>query len=440
MTRTGPPAMTSPRTAADLATAISKVKWRVLPLFVAMFVVNYIDRVNVSFIKKQLDADLGLDSAAYGFGAGLFFIGYAVFEVPANLALERLGARRWLPLIAVGWGVMAAATALVQTRLGFFAMRFLLGAAEAGFFPGVVWYLTRWLPAAHRGRAMAVFLSGSSIGAVVSGPLTGWLLSLGTEALPGWRLMLLLEGAFSLVAAAFAWWWLDSLPADAAWLTPGERESLQAAVAADEAAAAGRATSGRPGIRQLIADPQILLFCGIYFAVQLTIYAATFWLPEIIRGMGDLTDVQVGLLNSLPWLLSIVGVYAAAAGAARFRNQQAWLAGALVVAGTGMFLATRGGPIVAYLAICFAALGFKSAAALFWPIPQGYLDPRIAAAAIALVNSIGNLGGFVAPATFGWLEKHAGSIEGGLHGLALASLVAAGLAFLTVPGPRSAAA
>jgi sugar phosphate permease len=431
--------MTSVAASPLLATAISKVKWRVLPLFVLMFVVNYLDRVNVSFIKKQLDADLGLDSAAYGFGAGLFFIGYAVFEVPANLALERLGARLWLPVIAVAWGLTAAAAAFVRDASQFFLMRFLLGAAEAGFFPGVVWYLTRWLPAAHRGRAMAVFLSGSAIGAIVSGPLTGWLLSFGSERLAGWRLMLLLEGAFSVVIAAFAWWWLDSLPADARWLSAEEKESLRAAVAADEAAATGRAGGGRPGVARLLADPQIPLFCAIYFAVQLTIYAVTFWLPEIIRGMGRLTDVQVGLLNSLPWLLSIVGVYAAAAGAARFRNQQAWLAGALVVAGTGMFLATRGGPAVSYLAICFAALGFKSAAALFWPIPQGHLDPRIAAAAIALVNSIGNLGGFVAPAAFGWLEKNTGSIEGGLYGLAVTSLLAAGLVFLTIPRGRPTA-
>lgn len=432
--------MTSATASPDLATAISKVKWRVLPLFVVMFVVNYVDRVNVSFIKEHLHTDLGLDSAAFGLGAGLFFIGYAVFEVPANLALERLGARLWLPLIAVAWGVMAAATALVQDSRQFFAMRFLLGAAEAGFFPGVVWYLTRWLPAAHRGRAMAVFLSGSAIGAIVSGPLTGWLLSLGGEWLAGWRLMLLLEGAFSVVAAAFAWWWLDSLPADAAWLTPGQRDALHAAVAADEAAAVGRSGAERTGILRLLADPQIPLFCAIYFAVQLTIYAVTFWLPQIIRGMGNLTDVQVGLLNSVPWIVSIVGVYLAAAGAARFRNQQAWVAGALVVAGTGMFLATRGGPAVSYLAICFAALGFKSAAALFWPIPQGYLDPRIAAAAIALVNSIGNLGGFVAPAAFGWLQKNTGSIEGGLHGLAVTSLLASGLVFLTSPRRRPVAA
>jgi MFS family permease len=169
----------SPSPSSVLETVVSKVKWRVLPLFIVMFVVNYIDRVNISFIQQHLRTDLGLDSQAYGFGAGLFFIGYAFFEVPANLALERFGARSWLALIALVWGVMAAATALVQTPAQFFVMRFLLGAAEAGFFPGVVYYFTRWLPAAHRGRAMALFLSGSAIGAIISGPLSGWLLTFG---------------------------------------------------------------------------------------------------------------------------------------------------------------------------------------------------------------------------------------------------------------------
>jgi len=421
-----------------LDAAVSKVKWRVLPLFIVMFVVNYVDRVNVSFIQQHLRTDLGLDSEAYGFGAGLFFIGYAFFEVPANLALERLGARSWLAAIALAWGLMAALMAFVQTPQQFYVMRFLLGAAEAGFFPGVVYYFTRWLPASQRGRAMAIFLSGSSIGAIVSGPLSGWLLTFGGDRLKGWQVMLLLEGAFAVVIAGVARWWLDSLPADAAWLSGEEKEALEAAVAADGGAATRSPGGRRTPAWRLLADPQIVLFCAIYFAVQLTIYAATFWLPKIIRSMGDLTDFQVGLLNSIPWLVSIVGVYLAAAGAARFRHQQAWVAGALVVAGLGMFLATTGGPVGSFLAICVAALGFKSAAALFWPIPQGYLDPRIAAAAIALVNSVGNLGGFVAPATFGWLEKHTGSIEKGLHGLAITSLAAAGLVFLARTRPRSA--
>ena len=397
-----------------------------LPLFVVMFIVNYIDRVNISFIKEHLHTDLGLNDEAFGFGAGLFFIGYAVFEIPSNLILQRIGARRWLAIIALLWGAVAACMAFVTTAHEFYGLRFLLGAAEAGFFPGVIYYLTRWLPSADRGKAIAIFLSGSAIASVISGPLSGYLLQFQPYGLKGWQFMIIAEGAFSVVLAVFTWRWLDSLPAEARWLQDGERQALTSTLEA-EAEAANR--TYRPSVWQLLCDLQIILFCVVYFAIQLTIYAATFWLPTIIRSMGKMTDMQVGCLNSLPWLISIAGMYFAAAGAARYKNQQAWVAVALLIAGLGMFLATTGGPIIAFVAICFAALGFKSASSLFWPIPQGYLDPRIAAAVIALINSIGNLGGFVAPYAFGWLTVHTGSIQGGLYGLALSSLVAAALVF-----------
>ena len=420
--------------ANELQSAVSKVKWRVLPLFVVMFIVNYIDRVNISFIKEHLHTDLGLNDEAFGFGAGLFFIGYAVFEVPSNLILQRIGARRWLAIIALLWGAVAACMAFVTTAHEFYWLRFLLGAAEAGFFPGVIYYLTRWLPSADRGKAIAIFLSGSAIASVISGPLSGALLQFQPYGLKGWQFMIFAEGAFSVVLAIFTWRWLDSLPQEARWLQEGERQALTSTLEA-EAEAANR--SDRPSVWRLLGDPQIILFCVVYFAIQLTIYAATFWLPTIIRSMGKLSDMQVGCLNSLPWLISIAGMYLAAAGAARVKNQQAWVSGALLIAGLGMFLATTGGPIFAFVAICFAALGFKSASSLFWPIPQGYLDARIAAAVIALINSLGNLGGFVAPYTFGWLKEHTGSIQGGLYGLAVSSILAAGLVFLIRTKPKA---
>lgn len=422
--------------AAPLATAVAKVRRRVLPLLVVMFVVNYLDRVNVGFIKAPLATALGIDAAAFGFGAGLFFIGYLLFEVPSNLALERFGGRVWLARIAISWGLVAAAMALVQTEWQFHAGRFVLGAAEAGFFPGVVYYLTRWLPQRERGRAMAVFLSGSAIASILSGPLAGLLMRIEGLGLAGWQWMLVIEGLASVVVGVAAGWWLDAHPGDARWLTAAEREALDDAIARD----AATARRDRPRLVDLLRDPQVPLFCGVYFAIQLTIYAVTFWLPSIIREQGGLSDLEVGLLNSVPWLVSIVGMVAAARAAERWPHQQAWVAVALVVAATGMAVATTGGPVVAYAAICFAALGFKAAAALFWPIPQGYLDPRVAAAGIALVNSVGNLGGFVAPTVFGLLERHTGSIRGGLLGLAAASAITAGLVFLTRGRPLSPAA
>lgn len=412
--------------ASPLATAAAKVRRRVLPLLVVMFVVNYLDRVNVGFIKAPLAAALGIDAAAFGFGAGLFFIGYLIFEVPSNLALERFGGRVWLARIAISWGLVAAAMAFVQTAWQFHAGRFILGAAEAGFFPGVVFYLTRWLPQRERGRAMAVFLSGSAIASILSGPLAGLLMRIEGLGLAGWQWMLVIEGLASVAVGLAAGWWLDAQPRDARWLTAAEREALDAAIAGDAPGAHG----GRPGFVDLLRDPQVALFCGVYFAIQLTIYAVTFWLPSIIREQGGLSDLDVGLLNSVPWLVSIVGMVVAARAAERWPYQQAWVAVALGVAASGMVVATTGGPLLAYAAICFAALGFKSAASLFWPLPQGYLDPRVAAAGIALINSVGNLGGFVAPTVFGLLERHTGSIHGGLLGLAAASAATACLVFL----------
>lgn len=410
-----------------LASAVSKAKWRLLPLFVVMFIVNYVDRVNVSFIKPQLEASLGIGATAYGIGAGLFFWGYALFEVPANVALERLGARRWLTLIAAAWGALAALLAFVRDANEFYALRFLLGAAEAGFFPGVVYYFTRWFPAAERGRAMAIFLSGSAIASVISGPLSAGLLSIEGLGLHGWQWMVLIEGVFSVAMAGVLWIWLDSLPAEARWLSEAERTALSEAVESERKAAI---TRPKAGLGELLVDPRLLFFCWVYFAIQLTIYAVTFWLPEIIRGMGDLTNMQVGLLNSVPWLISIVGMYLFAVAAARRPGQQGWVAVALTLAGLGMFAATLGGPVAGFVCICVSALGFKSAASLFWPIPQKELDPRIAAAGIALINSLGNLGGFVAPTAFGLIKETTGSVTWGLHGLAASSLLTAALVLL----------
>jgi nitrate/nitrite transporter NarK len=240
-----------------------------------------------------------------------------------------------------------------------------------------------------------------------------------------------------VVLCAFVWFWLQSHPRQAKWLSEEEREALVAAIA-EEQRAREAVQVAKPSMFKLLADRQIALFCFIYFSIALTIYGATFWLPSMIKKMGNLGDFQVGLLNSIPWIISIVAMYGFAAMAGKWKFQQAWVALTLVIAAIGMFMSTTGGPIFAFVAICFAAIGFKAASALFWPIPQSYLDARIAAAVIALINSIGNLGGFVAPTAFGILEETTGSIEGGLYGLAATSLVAAVVIFFarTTPGAK----
>jgi MFS family permease len=413
-----------------LDTAVSKVKWRILPLFVVMFIANYIDRVNIGFVRSHLEKDLGIGAAAFGFGAGIFFLAYALFEVPSNILQQRFGAKAWLTRIMATWGVVATGMAFVQGETSFYVMRFLLGVAEAGFFPGVVYYFTQWLPNRERGKAMAIFLSGSALASVLSGPLSGALLQIEGGGFHGWQWMFMIEGVASIALCFVVWFCLDSHPKDARWLTEAERTELAAVIAAEQK----ERDANKPGhvsSLSLLKDSRIALFCFIYFAIQLTIYGATFWLPSIIKRMGHFSDFQVGMFNSIPWIISIAAMYMFATLAQRYRRQQMWVAIALLIAACGMFASTVAGPVFAFVAICFAGIGFKAASSLFWPIPQGYLDSSIAAGVIALINSLGTLGGFVAPATFGYLEQKTGSIQGGLYALAITSVIAAGLVFLT---------
>jgi len=265
------------------------------------------------------------------------------------------------------------------------------------------------------------------------------LLQITGLGLHGWQWMYIIEGMASVLLCFFVWFWLDSKPHDAKWLSRAEQDALVNEIDREQRERDALHTV-KPSLGSLLKDRQIMLFCAIYFCIQLTIYAATFWLPSIIKKMGDLSDIQVGFFNSIPWLISIVAMYVFASLASKFKFQQAWIASALLIAALGMFLSTTGGPIFAFIAICFAAIGFKSASALFWPIPQAYLDARIAAAVIALINSVGNLGGFVAPTTFGFLEQTTGSIQGGLYGLAGTSIIAAIIVCFAKTRPKPSAA
>ncbi|OWY34441.1 MFS transporter [Herbaspirillum aquaticum] len=428
------PSQSSPAANQVLTSAVSKIKWRILPLFVAMFIINYIDRVNIGFVRSHLSTDLGIGAAAFGLGAGLFFVGYAIFEVPSNMLLQRYGARAWLTRIMFTWGLVAACMAFVHSETSFYFMRFLLGVTEAGFFPGVVYYFTQWLPNHERGRAMAVFLSGSAIASILSGPITGALLLIEGGGLHGWQWMFIIEGGASMLFCVVVWMVLDSTPRDAKWLSPEQREALVTVIAAEQEQ---RAANRPPHVSALtlLRDPQIVLFCLIYFAIQLTIYGATFWLPTIIKKMGHFNDFQVGLFNSIPWIVAIAAMYVFAVLAARYKKPQFWVATTLVISAAGMAISASAGPVIGFVAVCFAGIGFKAASSLFWPIPQAYLDARIAAAVLALINSLGNLGGFFAPATFGYLEQKTGSIQGGLYALSAASLVAAVLVFLARTRP-----
>lgn len=421
---------------AHLTSAVSKINRHILPLFVVMFIVNYIDRVNVGFVQTHLERDIGIGPAAYGLGAGLFFIGYALLEVPSNIMMQRYGARIWLTRIMLTWGVVASCSAFIRGETSFYIMRFLLGAAEAGFFPGVIFYFTCWLPASERGRAMAVFLSGSAIASIISGPLAGALLTLDGFGLVGWQWMFLIEGSFSLVLAAATWFWLDSHPEDAKWLSDDEREAVIATLDKEQDQRSRSQNHHGASKLAMLRDPQILLFCFLYFVISVTVYGVTFWLPIIIASMGGLSEMQIGFLNSIPWVIAVAAMYGFAMLARRFPAQRKWAALTFFIAAAGLAFSGQGSALTCFVAICFASIGFKAASSLFWPIPQGYLDKRIAAGVIALINSVGGLGGFVAPSVFGILQERTHSVQGGLIALAVLSGIA-GVLVLFAHKPES---
>ncbi|WP_145872116.1 MFS transporter [Streptomyces capillispiralis] len=415
--------------------AIRKIFRRVVPLFFVMFVANYMDRVNLGFAQDELRADVGLSAAAFGLGAGIFFIAYALFEVPSNILMERYGPKVWLTRIMISWGVVATAMAFVNSVEMFYALRFLLGVAEAGFFPAVIYYFSRWLPDSHRGRATSMFLMGSGTATVIVGPVSGALMEMhGIWGHAGWQWMFFIEGVFSVVLGFVVYRFLDSGIDKADWLTDEEKTGLVAVIDAEQDARdAQRGTRGRASRWKLLADPQMLLFLWIYFAINVALYAVTFWLPSIVADIGGLSSFQVGLLTSVPWLCAIAAVYLSGRVSDRIGKRRPVLMTLLVLGGCGTLLAVFVSPWAGLGALCLAAMGFKPASPIFWTIPQSYLDARAAAPGIALINSIGNLGGFVAPTAFGIIEDSTGSTKGGLVGLTVVGFLAA-LSVLLVRG------
>ena len=432
---------------ATLDEAVAKTSRRIVPLFIVMLICNQLNRSNIGYAQVHLAADVGIGAAAYGFGAGLFFIAYALFELPSNIMMERFGAKIWLTRIMVTWGIVSAAMVFVRGPILFYVLRFLLGAAEAGFFPAIIFYFSRWLPSSHRSRATAMFVAGSSLAAAISGPLSGPLLSLhGTSGLAGWQWLFGIEGTLSVVVGLIAYRLLDSKIADAQWLLESEKAALierieledraRVLAAKSEEAAGATASDSHSDSHshshsrwKRLLSPQVLLFCAIYFVIQLSIYANTFWLPTIVRRIHGTTDITVGLLSSLPWICAVVAMYFAGWASDRSGKSKPLLAISLVVACIGTFLAAAATPALALVMLCIAAMGFKSASPLFWTIPQSTLHPAVLAPAVAVINSLGNLGGFVAPFGFGLVKERTGDVTYGLYALAFTTLVGALLVF-----------
>lgn len=416
----------------DLASATRKFFRRVLPIMLVMLVCNQLNRSNIGYAQDHLQADVGIGAAAYGFGAGLFFIAYAIFELPSNVMMEKFGAKVWLTRIMISWGTVSFLMALVQNETMFYVLRFLLGAAEAGFFPAVIFYFARWVPARQRGKATAIFIAGSSVAAALSGPIAGMLLSLhDVLGLRGWQWLFGLEGLLSVAVGIVVFFLLDARIHDAKWLTANEKFALSRAIEEEDAQHSAGSGAGRAKINRwkMLLNPQILLLCGIYFSVQLSIYANTFWLPSIVRQIPGTTDLSVGFLSAIPWVCAIFAMYLAAKWQDKAKSKRPLLVVALLMAAVGTFAAAVATPVLALVFLAVAAMGFKSASPLFWTIPQSGLHPLVLAPAIAIINSLGNLGGFVAPFGFGIIKEQTGSVVPGLFALAAASTVAAGLVY-----------
>jgi len=421
-----------------IASAIGKFFRRIIPMLALMLIVNQIDRANIGFVKAELQTDAGISAAAFGLGAGLFFIGYALFEVPSNMMLKKFGARVWLTRIMITWGAVVVLTGFVSTPLHFYILRFLLGVAEAGFFPGVLFYFRQWVPNAWRGRATAMVLSATASAFLFSGPLTGAILMMhDVGGLAGWKWVMFMEGGGSIAIGLLAALVLVSKPEGAKWLSDTEKQALAQQLALEDAAREEHAvTHGRWG---LITDRRLLSYCLIFFTMTMTGYTLVFWLPQIIQRIQGFNSFETGLLTAIPWLFAIVALFLLGKVTDRYRDKlDKGLGIAMLLAACGTFMATLGTPWFGFVAMIVACIGSKVSAAFFWPMPQSELPAAIAAPGIAMINSIGNLGGFFAPTVFGYLEMHTGSTTGGLYALTSVS-VATGLWLLlrSKPAPPS---
>lgn len=396
---------------------------RFVPLLVACYLVAFLDRVNVGFASLRMQPDLGLSATAYGFGAGIFFVGYFLFEVPSNLLLARIGARRWIARIMLTWGLVSGATAFVRGESGFIAMRFLLGLAEAGFFPGIIYFLTLWFPDGYRARIVGYFMVAVPLASVIGAPLSGALLGLdGWHGLKGWQWLFLIEALPALLLAVAVYRNLVDRPADAPWLAPDERAWLEGRLASE-----GRqlAHMHRRGLAHALLDRKILALCVVYFGLNATIYGLAFFLPHIVQAFAAST-FGLGLIAAVPYAAGTIAMVLWGRSSDRRRERRYHLASALAIAAAGIAAAALiDHPVPKMLAFSMAACGIYGACPVFWTLPTARLSGTASAAGIAMINSLGALAGFAGPYAMGWMKDATGSYAGGLYLLAAAGLVAA---------------
>ncbi|MEX3667435.1 MFS transporter [Paraburkholderia phenoliruptrix] len=407
--------------------AYSKVTWRLVPFLCLCFVIAFLDRVNIAFAKLQMVSELGWSEQVYGFGAGIFFLAYFLCEVPSNLIMHRVGARRWIARIMISWAALTGLMAFVHSTTAFYTIRFLIGAAEAGFFPGIILYLTYWYPAKRRSRMIATFMTAIPIAGVSGGILSGWILSTfnGNGGLSGWQWLFVLECVPSLIVGIAALFYLDDGIARAKWLDEAARNRLIANI---EAEAKSKQTVS---LSAVLRRPAVWLLALAYFGAAMGQYGFGFWLPSIIKNTGVASTMNVGLLSAIPYAFGIAAMLAVGRSADRSGEHRWHYLVPCAAAALGLVVSalySRDQP-VSLIALTVACMGLQCLAPVFWRIPTSLLGGIAAAAGIALINSIGNLAGFVSPYMIGWIVDHTGSTRVALYVIAVLLLLSAAVVF-----------
>lgn len=414
---------------------ISKVGWRIVPFVFILYIVNYIDRANIGYASLQMNSELALTSQAFGLAAGLFFIGYFLAEVPSNVFLAKFGARKWIARILLTWGALAVVMGFVQNDIQLYIVRFLLGVAEAGFFPGIIVYLGAWFPARHKATMISFFVASIPVSYIISSPLSTWIMSnVSWFDMSGWRWMFVLEGIPAVLLGFVCLFFLIDSPAQAKWLTIEERGWLLGELQAD--ADAVKDSAVKLSVWKTIINPKVLYLSTIYFIYQVGSLGVGYWLPKIISGLSDsLSTIQIGLIGMIPYIVAAVVMVVWSRNSDRTgeRQMHCWLP--LGASAISMFLAAwMQSPVLVIAAITLALTGLYAFKSPFWVVPNRFLDAATAGTAVAVINSIGNLGGFVGPYAQGVIVDGAGSARAGLYFFGILLVIAtAMMVFMKLP-------
>jgi D-galactonate transporter len=425
------PLEASPDDAAALEeNAYRKAVWRIVPLLIVCFIFAYFDRVNISFAKLQMQGDLGLSNAAYGFGASIFFVGYFIFEIPSNLILSRVGARVWIARIMISWGIASAAMMFVTSETWFYMLRFVIGATEAGFLPGIILYFTYWFPAKRRARINALFMTSISISGVIGGPLSGFIMTrfAGVGGLAGWQWLFVLEGLPTALLGLLVLAILDDRIGNAKWLSAEEKAVMQANIDRED-----KGTSHR--FIDAMRQPGTLLLSLIYLFMLMGLYGLTFWMPQLIKNTGITSPMTIGLLTAIPYAAAGIGMVALGKSSDRHGERRWHLGLAVAVGGIGYALSAyfAHDTTLAMISLVIASVGAIGCLPVFWTLPPAFLSGTAAAGGIALINSIGNLGGIISPYLVGKVVDLTGATSGGLYAIATVLILAALLILFGLP-------